>query len=78
VGTVFNPALTDKSGMANRRDMQGTDLALRKRLDFAMFQEGIYNKPTNRYSLSTAHDEDVLEDVLDFRLQACGNALARL
>ncbi|MDR1490568.1 MAG: aspartate aminotransferase family protein [Desulfovibrio sp.] len=73
LGTVFNIAITDKQTIGSYRDMQGADLTLRKKIDFALFREGIYNKPTNRYSLSTAHDETVI----DFTLEAYKKALAR-
>jgi glutamate-1-semialdehyde 2,1-aminomutase len=73
VGTVFNIVLTDKPRIESYRDMQEADLTLRKKIDFALFREGIYNKPTNRYSLSTAHDESVI----DFTLEAYKKVLAR-
>jgi glutamate-1-semialdehyde 2,1-aminomutase len=74
IGTMFNIVVTDKPRIESYRDMQQADLALRRKMDFALFREGIYNKPTNRYSLSTAHDESVI----DFTLAAWKKALGRL
>ncbi len=74
LGTVFNIVLTDQPEIRTYRNMQAADLPRRKLLDFALFQEGIYNKPTNRYSLSTAHDDSVI----DYTVRAFANALDRI
>lgn len=73
-GTMFNYAITDKSQITTYRDMQTTDLALRKKIDFALFREGIYNKPTNRFNMSTVHDDSII----DFTLEAFDKALSRV
>lgn len=74
LASVFNIAITDQEAIYNYRDMQKCDFKLRKKLDFALYQEGIYNKPNNRYSLSTAHDDQVI----DFTLEAFRKALKKI
>lgn len=61
LGTMFNYAITDCDEITNYRDMQTCDFETRKKLDFALLTEGIYNKPGNRFNLSTAHTDDVIE-----------------
>ena len=73
MGTVFNILLTEVP-VLKYRDIQTSDFALRKKIDFALFKEGIYNKPTNRYSVSAAHDSKVIE----FTLEAYRNVLKRI
>ncbi len=72
--TVFNYAITESEKILNYRDFQKSDFTTRKKIDFALFKEGIYNKPTNRYSLSTAHDDKII----DFTLEAFKKALQRI
>lgn len=74
IGSMFNLVMTDLDSIETYRQMQKTNLALRKKIDFALFKEGIYNKPTNRYSLSTAHDQSVI----DFTLEAYRRVLNRI
>ncbi|MFU0831338.1 MAG: Glutamate-1-semialdehyde 2,1-aminomutase [Oscillospiraceae bacterium] len=64
LGTVFNILLTDHK-IEKYRDIQTADLELRKKIDYALLSEGIYNKPTNRYSMSIAHDEQVIDYTLN-------------
>ncbi|MFB5661352.1 aspartate aminotransferase family protein [Alteribacillus sp. HJP-4] len=60
IGSIFSVVLNAKGRLKNYRDLQKTDLATRKEIDFRLLQKGIYTKPMNRYSLSTAHtDEDI-------------------
>ncbi|MEB1806184.1 MAG: aspartate aminotransferase family protein [Bacillaceae bacterium] len=54
-GSIFSVILTEKDKILNYRDLQKTDLTTRKEIDFYLLAEGIYTKPLNRYSLSTAH-----------------------
>ncbi|WP_247747136.1 aspartate aminotransferase family protein [Alkalihalobacillus sp. BA299] len=54
-GSIFSVVLTKKDKILNYRDLQKTDLTTRKEIDFHLLTEGIYTKPLNRYSLSTAH-----------------------
>jgi hypothetical protein len=44
-----------------------------KKIDFALLREGIYNKPTNSYSLSTVH----VGSVIAFMPEAWKKTLAR-
>ncbi|SDZ02430.1 glutamate-1-semialdehyde 2,1-aminomutase [Evansella caseinilytica] len=60
VGTIFNVVCTETT-IRHYRDLQKTDLELRKQIDFHLLNEGIYTKPLNRYSISTAHGERELE-----------------
>ncbi len=64
-GTVFNYCITDLPEIKCYRDVQKSDFALRKKIDFALLKEGIYNKPTNRYSLSVYHDEKVVQKTIN-------------
>ncbi|WP_317855197.1 aspartate aminotransferase family protein [Chakrabartyella piscis] len=63
-GTVFNYCITQLDEIKCYRDVQQSDFALRKKIDFALLNEGIYNKPTNRYSVSVCHDEAVVAKTL--------------
>ncbi|MCM3715292.1 aspartate aminotransferase family protein [Alkalihalobacillus oceani] len=59
-GSIFNVVLTEHD-ILNYRDLQASDLAIRKMIDLLLLNEGIYTKPLNRYSLSTAHTEREVE-----------------
>lgn len=72
--TVFNYAITPLKAIKNYRDMQTVDFDLRKKIDFALFTEGIYNKPGNRYSVSAVHNDEVIA----YTLRAFRNALERV
>lgn len=74
LGTMFNLAFIACEGVETYRQMKTSNLELRKKIDFALFKQGIYNKPTNRYSLSTAHDQTVI----DFTLTAYKKVLSKL
>ena len=54
--------------------MQQSDFETRKIIDYLLFKQRIYNNPTNRYSVSVAHDDSVI----DFTLQAFRNVLKQL
>lgn len=64
-GSIFSVVLTEKEGISNYREFQQTDMELRKKLDYHLLNEGIYTKPLNRYSLSTAHGEKEVEATLN-------------
>ncbi|RSL31182.1 aspartate aminotransferase family protein [Salibacterium salarium] len=67
IGSIFSVTLTNKEKISNYRDLQQTDLATRKEIDFRLLQKGIYTKPMNRFSVSTSHtDEDVDETLIAF------------
>lgn len=54
LGSIFNIVLTDQP-IINYRDMWKSDNKLREKIDMELLRLGIYLKPLNRYSLSTAH-----------------------
>ncbi|WP_147805005.1 aspartate aminotransferase family protein [Alkalicoccus halolimnae] len=72
-GTIFNIVVTDKP-IKNLRQMNQSNTELRKAIDYELLDLGIYSKPLNRYSVSTAHDEKDL----DKTLQAHYDALQRV
>lgn len=74
LGSMFNIAVTDLSDIKTYRDLQKSDFALRKKLDYALLLEGIYNKPCNRYNMCTAHTDEVV----DFTLEAYEKAFKRI
>lgn len=74
IGTMFNIAITDLTEIKNYRDMQTCDFDLRKKMDYLLLLEGIYNKPGNRYNLSCAHNDDVI----DFTMEAYKRAFKRI
>ncbi|WAA12951.1 aspartate aminotransferase family protein [Fervidibacillus halotolerans] len=63
-GTIFSVVLTEKD-VKNYRDLQNSNLSLRKKIDYLLLNEGIYTKPMNRYSLSVAHGDREIERTLD-------------
>ena len=71
---MFNIAVTELSDIKTYRDLQKSDFALRKKLDYALLLEGIYNKPCNRYNMCTAHTDEVI----DFTLEAYEKAFKRI
>lgn len=60
IGSIFSVVLTEED-IFNYRDLQASDLQTRKLIDLHLLNEGIYTKPLNRYSLSTAHTEREVE-----------------
>ncbi len=73
VGTVFNILLTDVK-IEKFRDIQTSDFETRKKIDYLLLMEGVYNKPTNRYSVSAVHDDNIL----DFTFEAYRKAMKKL
>lgn len=65
LGTIFNVVITDKERVRNYRDLQESNFSLRREIDFHLLTEGIYTKPLNRYSVSTAHGEKEINATLD-------------
>ena len=57
IGSIFNIVITDQERISNYRELQTADFAWRKKLDFALLNEGIYTKPLNRCSMSTVHGD---------------------
>ncbi|ADU31225.1 aspartate aminotransferase family protein [Evansella cellulosilytica] len=81
IGTIFSVLCTREKNIYNYRDLQKTNLPLRKEIDYHLLDEGIYTKPLNRYSLSTEHGEEELnktinayERVLNSRLEDGGRS----
>lgn len=74
LGSMFNVVVTDLDEILTYRDLQKSDFAFRKKMDYALLLEGIYNKPCNRYNMSTADDDEVIA----FTLQAFENAFKRM
>src|SRR5699024_1443467 len=56
LGSIFNIVMCDRP-VTSYRDMWEANIQLRKTIDQALFALGVYIKPLNRYSLSTAHTE---------------------
>lgn len=64
VGSIFNLVLGEDP-VSQVQDILRSELPLRRRIDYALLDQGIYVKPLNRFSLSTAHTPDVIEETLD-------------
>ncbi|HET7615587.1 MAG TPA: aminotransferase class III-fold pyridoxal phosphate-dependent enzyme, partial [Bacillales bacterium] len=73
IGSMFNLALTEDH-VRNYRDYQKSDFVLRKKIDLAVMNEGIYAKPLSRYSLSTSHGDSEIEKTV----AAFENVLSKL
>lgn len=56
MGSIFNIMLT-KEPIKNYRDTKKANAELRKMIDEKLLRLGIYTKPLNRYSMSTAHSQ---------------------
>lgn len=74
LGSMFNIVISDLDDIRTYRDLQKSDFMTRKRVDYALLLEGIYNKPGNRYNMCTAHTDDII----DFTLEAYENALKKI
>lgn len=73
MGAMFDICITDKDSILSFRDQKTCDNALRKKIDYALLLNGIYNKPCKRYHMSTAHTEDVVGKTLDAYERVLGN-----
>ena len=65
LGTIFSVVITDLDNVRDYRDLQQSNFELRKQIDFHLLAEGIYTKPLNRYSMSTAHGEKEISLTLE-------------
>lgn len=74
LGAMFNVVVTELDDIQTYRDLQKSDFETRKKMDYSLLLEGIYNKPCNRYNMCTAHDNAVI----DFTLEAYEKAFQRL
>ncbi|KHE73009.1 aspartate aminotransferase family protein [Halobacillus sp. BBL2006] len=68
-GSIFNIILAEGE-IKNYRDMAKADTSLRKMIDYKLLELGIYTKPLNRYSLSTAHTEKDITRTVEAHEQA--------
>ncbi|UTR15413.1 aspartate aminotransferase family protein [Salipaludibacillus sp. LMS25] len=73
-GSIFNVIWKEDCKVRHYRDLQNTNTKMRKELDFALLQAGVYTKPLNRYSISAAHGKEELE----FTLKAYEKAFHQL
>lgn len=65
IGAMFNICITDQKEILTHRDLRKCDMGLRRRVDYALLLEGVYNKPCKRYNISTAHTAEVIDVTLD-------------
>ena len=65
LGTMFNVVVSDLDCIETYRDLQKSDFETRKKADYALLLEGVYNKPCNRYNMCTAHTEEVIDFTLE-------------
>ncbi|MDR6225111.1 aspartate aminotransferase family protein [Desmospora profundinema] len=63
-GTIFNVMLSEQP-VQNGTKRDAAYPCLRRELDIHLLERGIYIKPMNRFSLSTAHTPDVVAETLD-------------
>ncbi len=75
LGTIFSIVCTRDNKIRHYRDLQNTNLSLRKELDFHLLNEGIYTKPMNRYSISTTHGDKEMEATLSAYDKVLNNRL---
>lgn len=76
-GSIFNIILA-QGEIKNYRDMAKADSSLRKEIDYELLKLGVYTKPLNRYSLSTAHTEKDIARTVEAHEQAIRTVLNRL
>lgn len=73
MGSIFNLVFTNEP-IRNYRDMWKADTSFRKKIDMALLNLGIYLKPLNRYSMSSAH---TIDDI-DFTIKAHETAIRQV
>ena len=71
-GTIFNVVFPghEVGRMSKPSDVIAAEMSarhrtLRKDLDFLLMKHGVFSKPYNRFSMSTAHDDKALASTLD-------------
>lgn len=74
LGSMFNVVISELDDIKTYRDLQKSDFITRKKADYALLTEGIYNKPCNRYNMCTAHTDDMI----DITLEAYEKALKKI
>ena len=65
IGAMFNVCITDQEEILTHRDLRKCNMDLRRRVDYALLLEGVYNKPCKRYNMSTAHTKEVIDATLE-------------
>ncbi len=64
-GTIFNLVLAQPDQSREKAQQRNLpDFDLRRKLDLFLLEKGIYLKPMNRFSLSIAHDHEVIQETL--------------
>lgn len=76
LGSIFNIVFT-KSPIRNYRDMWQANIALRQAIDIELLNLGVYLKPINRYSMSTAHTMEDVKNTVNAHEQAINIVLKR-
>jgi glutamate-1-semialdehyde 2,1-aminomutase len=76
MGSIFNIVLTDQP-IRNYRDMWKANQALRKEIDMELLDLGVYSKPGNRYSMSTAHSTEDIFATVEAHEQALQTVLGK-
>ncbi|MBN2909341.1 glutamate-1-semialdehyde 2,1-aminomutase [Polycladomyces sp. WAk] len=75
VGSIFNLVLSDQP-VRRIQDVLESNLSLRRKLDTHLLNQGVFIKPLNRFSLSTAHTAEVIDETLE-RLELAVKSLVR-
>lgn len=64
VGSIFNLVFTEQP-VKQVQDVINSDLVLREKLDGHLINRGIFVKPLNRFSMSVAHNQSIIDDTLE-------------
>lgn len=73
-GSIFNIIFSDQH-IRNYRDMWQVDTSFRQAIDLELLKLGLFLKPLNRYSMSTAHTTDDIERTVAMHEQAVKTVL---
>lgn len=73
-GSIFNVIFSEQP-IRNYRDMWQADTALRQAIDLELLTLGLFLKPLNRYSMSTAHTKEDIERTVAMHEQAIKTVL---
>lgn len=63
-GSIFNIVITEHP-VNQIQDVLRSNFSVRKKLDFSILNQGIFIKPLNRFSLSTAHTDEIIAETLN-------------
>lgn len=74
MGSIFNLVFTDQT-IRHYRDMWQADTSFRQAIDIELLKLGIYLKPLNRYSTSTAHTVEDIEKTVSLHERAIHRVL---